>query len=68
MASVTTFHNTVETFVPGTSFQPSLMFAVIPEANPRVDHLKGSSLRQAPALPTNIRLGWKGLPGSNDLA
>ena len=28
---------------------------------------KGSSLGQAPALPGNIRLGWKGLPGTNTL-
>jgi hypothetical protein len=30
-----------------------------------VDHLKCSPIGQAPALPTNIRLGWKGLPGAN---
>ncbi len=30
--------------------------------------LKGASLGQAPALPTNITLGWKGLPGINTLA
>jgi len=34
-----------------------------PGAYPRVD-----SLGQAPALRTNIRLGWKGLPGPNALA
>ncbi len=27
-----------------------------------------ASLRYAPASPTNIRLGWKGLPGPNALA
>ncbi len=26
------------------------------------------SLRKVPALQTNIRLGWKGLPGTNALA
>jgi hypothetical protein len=35
---------------------------------PRVEHLKGASLRLAPALPSNIRLGWKGLPWTNALA
>jgi hypothetical protein len=34
----------------------------------RVEHLKGASLRQALALPENIRLGWKSLPGTNFLA
>jgi hypothetical protein len=29
-------------------------------------YLKGAS--QAPALPAIIRLGWKGLPGTNTLA
>jgi hypothetical protein len=38
-----------------------------PGAYPRVEHLKGSSIRQVPALPTNIRPGWKGLPGTNTL-
>ncbi len=37
-------------------------------AYPRVEHLKGASLGYALALPTNIRLGWKGLPGTNALA
>ncbi len=30
--------------------------------------MKGASLGQAPALPANIRLGWKGLPETNTLA
>ncbi len=34
---------------------------------PRMEHLKGASLGQAPALPANIRLDWKGLPGTNTL-
>ena len=28
-----------------------------------MEHLKGTSLGYATALPKNIRLGWKGLPG-----
>ncbi len=55
-------------FAPGTLFQPSLMFAGKPGAYPRVDHLKDVSLGQAPALPVNTRLFWKGLPGTNTLA
>ncbi len=51
-------------FAPGKPFQPSLMFA-LEGAYPRVEHLKGASLRQAPALTANIRLGWKGLAGTN---
>jgi hypothetical protein len=37
-------------------------------SSPRVEHLKGSSTGWAPALPTDIILGWKGLPGTNTLA
>ncbi len=33
----------------------------------RVEHLKGASLRQAPALLVNIRVGYKSLPGTNTL-
>jgi hypothetical protein len=32
-----------------------------------VEHLKGASIRQALALPTNIRLDWKGFPRTNTL-
>jgi hypothetical protein len=39
-----------------------------PVANPIKNYLKGVILRWAPALPANIRLGWKGLPGTNTLA
>ncbi len=35
---------------------------------PKVEHLKGASLGQALALPTNIRLGWKGFAGTYALA
>jgi hypothetical protein len=34
----------------------------------RGEHLKGASLGYATALPANIRLGFKGLPGPNTLA
>ncbi len=34
----------------------------------RVENLKGVSLLYELALPTNIRLGWKVLPGTNTLA
>ncbi len=33
-----------------------------------MENLKGASLVQALALLVNIRLGWKGLPGTNTLA
>ncbi len=33
-----------------------------------MEHLKGASLGQALALPTNIRLGWKGSAWTNALA
>ena len=35
------------------------------EAYPKVEHLNGASLRQAPALLANIRLDWKGFSGTN---
>jgi hypothetical protein len=38
-----------------------------PGTYPRVELLKNASLRQAPALPVNIRLGWKGLPETTTL-
>jgi hypothetical protein len=41
------------------------MFVGTAGANPRVEHLKGASLRYDPTVPANIRLGWKGLPGTN---
>jgi hypothetical protein len=50
-------------FVLDKPFQPSLMFVCKARSLPRVEHLKGVSLGYAPALPANIRLGWKGLPG-----
>jgi hypothetical protein len=47
-------------------FQPSQIF--VGKANPRVEHLEVASLRKAPALPTNIGLGWQYLQGTNTLA
>ncbi len=50
---------------PWRPFQPSLMFV-----RPAVEHLKsassGASLKRALALAlqANIKLGWKGLPGT----
>jgi len=41
---------------------------VRPGAYPRVEHLKGGSLGYAQALLANIRRGWKGLAGINNLA
>jgi hypothetical protein len=42
------------------------LIVVVPfkRAYPKVEHLKVASLGQALALPTNIRLGWKGLAGT----
>ncbi len=46
----------------------SIQVGIHKSANPKVEHLKGASLGKAPALPENIRLGWKGLPKTNTLA
>ncbi len=35
---------------------------------PRVDHLKGVSFEQVPAVPVNTALSWKGLQRTNTLA
>ncbi len=40
----------------------------VSKAIPSMEHRKDASLGYAPALPTNISLGWKGLPGTNTLA
>jgi hypothetical protein len=39
-----------------------------PGACPSAEHLKDSSIGWSSALSTNIRLGWKGLLGTNTLA
>jgi len=44
-------------FVPAKISQSSLFLWARPVAYPSVEHLKGSSIGQASALPINIRLG-----------
>ncbi len=34
-------------------------------AHPRAEYLQGALLGQAPALPTNIRLGWRSTTVAN---
>ncbi len=51
--------------VPGNPFQPGLIFASNAGAYPREEHLKGALLWLALTLPANIKLGWKGLPGTD---
>ncbi len=62
------FHNKLECLSLATISSLVYCLWVRPGAHPRVEHLKCSSLRKALALPANIRLGWKGLPGTNTLA
>jgi hypothetical protein len=52
-------------FVPVRPVETSLMFV---GAYPIVEHLKGASLVYGLTLPANIRLGRKGLPGTNSQA
>ncbi len=55
-------------FAPGKPFKPSLMFAGKVRTYPS-EHLSGALLEGRPlALPKNIILGWKSLPGTNTLA
>ncbi len=55
-------------FVPGKPFQPSLILWVRLEST-RVKQLPGAPLLgRLLASPTNVRLGWKGLPRTNTLA
>ncbi len=54
-------------FVPDKPLQPSLMFVGEARNLPYSGAL-GRCLTQAPSLTANIRLGWKGLPGTNTLA
>jgi hypothetical protein len=58
-------------FVQGKSFLSSLIFVGKPSSLPWskiFEYLNDISLGQAPALPPNIRLGWKGLTETNTLA
>ncbi len=41
---------------------------VRPGAYPKLEHQEVASLGKSPALPTNIRLDWRGLAGTNTLA
>ncbi len=54
--------------VPGKPLQPSLMFVGNDGAYLSEASFRYSTLGQALALPMNIRLGLKGLPGTNALA
>jgi hypothetical protein len=52
-------------FYPGKPFHPSLMFV----GKAKNYHLSGAPLHgRLIALPTNIKLGWISLPGTNTLA
>jgi hypothetical protein len=63
------FPKKVGAFVPGMPFQPSLMFAGKAGSYLSEVHFKCSTLwGRHLSSPTNIRLGWKGLPGTNTLA
>ncbi len=56
-------------FARGKPFQPSLLFASKAKAYTSPNHLKGAPLYgRLLALPTNIRLDWKGLTGTNTIA
>ena len=55
-------------FDPGKTYQPSLMFVVKARSIPKVGHIKGVALGFANRRLANIRLGRKGLPGTNTLA
>jgi hypothetical protein len=51
-------------FAPGKPFQPSPMFASEAREPAKKKGFSGAPLlSNLLALPTNIRLGWKGLPG-----
>jgi hypothetical protein len=55
-------------FVLGKHFLLSLMFVGKARSLLLSRKLEDASLGQAPALHINIRLGWKGLPGTNTVA
>jgi hypothetical protein len=56
-------------FVPGKPFQPNLMFVGEARSLPKSGASERAlhSGRPRPYI-ANIRLGWKGLPGTNTLA
>jgi len=55
-------------FVPGKPFQPSLMFVGKARRLPQSGAPERRFTQLGSGLPVNIRLGWKGLPGTNTLA
>jgi len=56
-------------FVPGKLFKPSLMFVGKSGSLPEWRTFQDAPFQgRSPALPTNIRLVWKSLPGTIDLA
>jgi hypothetical protein len=54
--------------VPEKPFQPSLKFVGEARSLPYSGAPEKRFTQVALALPANIRLGWKGLPGTNTLA
>jgi hypothetical protein len=68
MKLFTNFRNKLEWLSLASHSSLVLCLSVRPGAHPSVEFLKGSSHGKALALPTNIRLVWKGLPGPNTLA
>jgi hypothetical protein len=59
------FHNKLECLLLASLSGLVYCLWARPGAYPRVEHLKGVSLWQAPALLTSTILYWKGLPGAN---
>jgi hypothetical protein len=56
-------------FLTGKPFQHSLVFVGKAKSLPERGNLSRASLKGMPlALPTNIKLGKKGLPGTNTIA
>ncbi len=51
-------------FVKINPFRPCLLF----KSSSLEEHMKSASLGQVLVLPANIRLGLKGLPGTNTVA
>jgi hypothetical protein len=61
-------HKMLVKLTPGRPLQPSPMFVSKAGAYPSVEQQKSASLGKEPALPVNIRLGWKVPTGTNTLA
>jgi hypothetical protein len=53
---------------PNKPFHPSLMFASKAKLSPSEAPFRYSPEGKAPGLPAYVRLGRKGLPGTNDVA